>query len=197
MRTGEGFLQLLGAIGDGSIGKFLEENPTAAAFVHAPKPSPLSFVTEKYFGVNAFKFISAEGKETYVRYRITPDAGYSALTEEETATKSKSYLYDELPEHIAKGPASFKLYAQVAEDGDVTDDATKHWPENRKQVELGTITVDKVEEPSESKKDEQKIIFDPIPRIDGIEPSADPLLEVRASLYLQSGKQRRAASSSA
>jgi catalase len=45
----------------------------------------------------------------------------------------------------------------------------------------------------ESLKEQKKIIFDPIPRVEGVEPSDDPLLEVRASVYLISGKQRRAA----
>ncbi len=38
-----------------------------------------------------------------------------------------------------------------------------------------------------------KIIFDPIPRVDGIDPSADPIIAVRAALYLLSGRRRRAA----
>jgi catalase len=41
---------------------------------------------------------------------------------------------------------------------------------------------------------EQKhVIFDPIPRLAGIEPSDDPLLELRAALYLISGRKRRTA----
>jgi catalase len=41
---------------------------------------------------------------------------------------------------------------------------------------------------------EQKlIIFDPIPRVDGIEPSDDPLLDIRANVYLLSGRRRRSA----
>jgi catalase len=40
---------------------------------------------------------------------------------------------------------------------------------------------------------QQHIIFDPIPRVDGIEPSGDPLLELRAAIYLLSGRERRAA----
>jgi catalase len=35
--------------------------------------------------------------------------------------------------------------------------------------------------------------MDPIPRVDGIEPSADPILEFRAALYLLGGRERRAA----
>jgi len=40
---------------------------------------------------------------------------------------------------------------------------------------------------------EQHIIFDPIPRVDGIEASADPLFEPRANIYLMTGRRRRAA----
>ncbi len=40
--------------------------------------------------------------------------------------------------------------------------------------------------------DRRKIIFDPIPRVDGIESSGDPLTEVRADIYLLSGRRRRA-----
>jgi catalase len=89
------------------------------------------------------------------------------------------------------------LSAQIAEEGDPTDDATKHWPEERKQVELGTIKLDKYEEEKESLKEQQRIIFDPIPRVEGVEVSDDPLLDVRASLYLMSGRVRRAAEPSA
>jgi catalase len=37
------------------------------------------------------------------------------------------------------------------------------------------------------------LIFDPIPRLAGIEPSDDPLLELRAAIYLIRGRRRRAA----
>jgi catalase len=74
---------------------------------------------------------------------------------------------------------------------DVVDDATIYWPEERKQLELGTIALTA---PVPDDAHEQKqIIFDPIPRVDGIEPSADPLLELRAAIYLMSGRRHRAA----
>jgi catalase len=38
-----------------------------------------------------------------------------------------------------------------------------------------------------------RIIFDPIPRVEGIEPSDDPLFELRAAIYLMSGRRRRQA----
>lgn len=188
---------MLGAIGDGSIGKHMEEHPSVAAFIQAPKPFPVSFATEKYFGVNAFKLVSKDGKGTFVRYRIVPDAGFAVLEDSDVAAKSKDYLFDELKERLSSGPASFKLLAQIAKEGDPTDDATKHWPEERKQVELGTIKLDNYEGEAESKKDQQRIIFDPIPRVEGVEASDDPLIDMRAAIYLISGKERRAAPSTA
>ncbi|KAK5167980.1 uncharacterized protein LTR77_006547 [Saxophila tyrrhenica] len=197
MRTGEGFLQMLGAIGGGTIGEFLAQNPSAKAFVEDPKPAPESFGTERYFGVTAFKLIDREGKETFVRYRIVPEAGYETLSEEELKGKGKDYLFEELEARLKSGLVSFKLMAQVAEEDDVTDDNTVHWPEERKQVELGTIEVEEMVGEKESKEEQQRIIFDPIPRVEGVDVSADPLLDMRAAIYLISGKERRAAASTA
>ena len=46
---------------------------------------------------------------------------------------------------------------------------------------------------NELEPENRKMIFDPIPRVDGIEPSDDPLFDVRAALYLLGGRRRRAA----
>jgi catalase len=45
--------------------------------------------------------------------------------------------------------------------------------------------------------EQQHIIFDPIPRIEGLEATADPLFDLRAAVYLISGKRRRAAETTA
>ena len=80
---------------------------------------------------------------------------------------------------------------QVAGDGDGVDDATVHWPADRAVVDLGTL---RLTAPVPGDAAEQKqVTFDPIPRVDGIDPSADPLLELRAAIYLLSGRRRRAA----
>jgi catalase len=59
-------------------------------------------------------------------------------------------------------------------------------------VKFGTIELNGVV--PEQDAAQRQIIFDPIPRVDGIEPSGDPLLDPRASLYLASGRRRRTAS---
>jgi catalase len=74
---------------------------------------------------------------------------------------------------------------------DTVDDATIHWPEDRTLLELGTVVL--TEPVSDNDHEQKQIIFDPIPRVDGIDPSNDPLLELRAAVYLLSGRRRRAA----
>ena len=184
---------MLRALGDGSIASFLEATPSAAAFVQAPKPSPASFATEKYFGVNAFTLVSKDGERTSVRYRIAPEAGVETLSEGEVKGRSETYLFDEIPRRLERSSVRFELLAQVAKAGDPTDDATKHWPDDREVVELGTIELKEILSVEESKKLEKYVIFDPIPRVEGVEASDDPLLDVRAAVYLISGKGRRAA----
>jgi catalase len=113
------------------------------------------------------------------------------LDDAATAAKGPNYLIDEIGQRVGAGPVEFKVYAQLAAAGDVVDDATMHWPEERELLELGTIALTALLPTTPA--DERHIIFDPIPRVAGIEPSDDPLLELRAAIYLISGRRRRAA----
>jgi len=191
MRTGEGFLQFLQALVAGTIGDFLGANPSALAFVQAPKPPPISYSTEEYFSVTAFKLIDSAGKATFIRYHIVPDAGVHTFDAEEVKKQDPDYLSKDLAKRLEEGPIGFKILAQVAEEGDVTDDATVHWPKERPIVTLGTFKLDSLL--ANNEKEQKYFILDPIPRVQGVEPSDDPLLEMRAGVYLLSGKQRRAA----
>jgi catalase len=196
-RTGQEFLEFLRAIAatdlthfPGSpLEKYLGTHPAALAFVQAPKPPPSSFARESYFGLTAVRFINKDGVSRYGRYRIAPEAGNDPL--DAAAAKGPNYLFDELAQRIAKEPVKFRVVVQLAEDGDTVDDVTVHWPADRTLLELGSLVFT---EPVPDNAHEQKqIIFDPIPRVDGIDASDDPLLELRAAVYLLSGRRRRAA----
>jgi catalase len=197
--TGEQFLEFLRALAATDPSKpsptpieaFLSTHPKALAFVRAPKPTPSSFARESYFGVTAMRFTNKDGVSRYGRYRIVPDAGNDHLSDAVAAGKSANFLFDELAERIAQGPIVFHIFVQLAHDDDTVDDATVHWPEERTLLDLGKITL--TEPVADNANEQQHIIFDPIPRVEGIEPSADPLLELRAAVYLLSGRRRRAA----
>ncbi len=171
--------------------QYLGAHPRAMQFVMLPKPFPTSFAREHFFSAAAYKFISADGTTCFGRYRLKPEAGTEYLTAEEAAKKSPNFLFDEIDPRLAKGPIKFRVVVQMAAPGDPTDDSSITWPNDRSEIELGMITLTKRE--NELQPELRKIIFDPLPRVDGIDPSADPLLDVRAALYLLSGRRRRAA----
>jgi catalase len=173
------------------IEQFLAAHPAALRFVQTPKPFPSSLARDTYYGVTAFRFTNAAGESKYGRYRIVPEAGNDYLSDADLAQLRADDHYEELEHRVKQAPIRFKILVQVAAPGDVTDDATIHWPEDRELVELGALELTQVLE--DSLAQQKQIIFDPIPRVDGIEPSADPLLELRAAIYLLSGRERRAA----
>ncbi len=198
-RDGYEFLEFLKAVAaSGSdapspkpIEKFLASHPAALKFVQAPKPFPTSLARENYFGVTAFAFTNAEDEKKFGRYRILPEQGTEYLADADAAALEPNYHFEELLKRVARGPIRFRIVVQVADAGDTTDDATVHWPETRELVELGTVEL--TEAVKDNSAEQKHIIFDPIPRVDGIGPSADPLLELRAAIYLLSGRRRRAA----
>lgn len=200
-RTGEEFLEFLRAAADSGpgaptpppIAAFLAAHPRAKAFAEAPKPIPASFATQPYFAINAFRFTNAAGQSRFGRFRVVPTAPVEHLTAEQAAGKTADFLAAELSARLDKGPVTFKVLVQIAAEGDPVDDATAVWPDDRPLVEFGTLTI--TSKLDELAPENRKVIFDPVPRVDGIDPSDDPIIEVRSEIYLQSGRRRRAAGS--
>jgi catalase len=198
-RTGQEFLEYLRSVATSDPSKpspspveiFLAAHPAALAFVQTPKPSPASFAKEAFFGVTAFRFINRDGVTRYGRYRISPAAGIEHLDEVAAKAKDANYLFDELTQRIAAGPIRFDIQVQIANQGDVVDDATIHWPADRRLIPFGAVIL--TAKASDGEQQQKQMIFDPIPRVDGIDPSDDPLLELRAAIYLLSGRRRRQA----
>jgi len=188
-----GFIQALAASGPTAqkptpIEIFLGSRPRALAFATGAKPVPVSFLTESYYGVNAFRFINRNGVNQYARYQIHPAGGEAHLNSSEAAQRSQNFLFDELRERLSKGSAVLSLVAQIAGPGDRTDDGSITWPDNRPKLELGSLTVIKQVEDNEAVQ--RKLIFDPTRVTDGIELSDDPLLPARAAIYSVSYKRR-------
>jgi catalase len=197
VRTGEEFVEFLRALakfGAGqpeALGAFLAAHPNAKRFVDTPKPIPTSFAREAFFAVTSFKFTNAHGVSRHGRFRIRPDAGTEYLSNDAATAKSANFLFDEIGERLARGPVRLGVFVQLAEPGDDVADASVTWPEGRTEIPFGTIGL--TARVDDQVPDRRKIIFDPLPRIDGIDSSGDPLTDVRADLYLLSGRRRRAA----
>jgi catalase len=197
-RTVEEFLAFLNALiatdpagpHPNAIEQFLGTHPAALTFVQTPKPIPTSFARESFFAVSAFRFTNGQGVTRNGRYRILPAAGNEYLDEATAAAKTPNFLFDEISERLAKGPIRFRIVVQLAADGDIVDDATIRWPEDRPRITFGEISLTAIK--PDNAPAQQQIIFDPIPRVEGIEASQDPLFDPRANIYLMSGRRRRA-----
>ncbi|HUB67925.1 MAG TPA: catalase family peroxidase [Candidatus Methylacidiphilales bacterium] len=198
-RDGYEFLEFLQAVAASGpdvpspkpVETFIATHPAALAFVQAPKPQAVSFAKYAYFGVSAFQFTNPEGKVNYGRYRIVPEGGTAFFNDEQGAALAESYHFDELAERIKAGPIRFKIVVQLAAPEDATNNPTIRWPEDRPLLDVGVLKLTALA--ADNVKEQKHIIFDPIPRVEGIEPSADPLFELRAAIYLLSGRRRRAA----
>jgi catalase len=164
-----------------AIEQFLGAHPRALKFVQDPNPTPESFATVAFYSNNAFVLVNKKGVKQAVRYQIIPIAGSHYLNDADAKAKSADFLFDELRTRLAKEPAKFRLVVQLPGPGDPTNDSSIVWPDDRKTVDLGTITITSVVADSDAAQ--KALAFDPILLTDGIEESDDPLPEVRSSVY--------------
>jgi catalase len=124
------------------------------------------------------------------RFRIRPEAGTEYLSNEEAVAKSEDFLFDEIGPQLAKEPVALGVFVHMAEPGDDVADASVTWPDSRPEIPFGTIHL--TARVDDQVPDRRRIIFDPVPRVDGIDSSGDPLTAVRSDIYLLSGRRRRA-----
>jgi catalase len=168
---------------------FLSTHPRALKFVQDPKPTPVSFATEAFYGNNAFLFVNKKGAKQAGRYQIIPTAGAQHVSAEDAKTLSPDFLVDELRAHLAKMPAKFTLLIQLPNPGDPTNDSSIVWPDDRKTAELGIITITSVVADSDAAQ--KALAFDPTRLTDGISLSDDQLPIIRSQVYLLSRLHRQ------
>jgi catalase len=185
--TGEDFRDLLQAIVASppdaakptKLEQFFGSHPNAPKAIGS-LPIPDSFADEEYHGIDAFIFVSKSGQRQAVRYLVVPEK-LVHITPEEAAKQSPDYLFDDLAKRITQKPVVFHLKAQLAESGDQTKDASQPWPDDRKVVDLGVLTLTKVV--PNSPEAQKKLLFLPTNLTAGIELSDDPLPSVRSAAY--------------
>ena len=192
--TGEQFRDLLVAISESPadapkptpLDRFTASHPRFPASF-ATGTTPDSFAHQEYRGMNAFIFVDKAGHRQAVRYIMAPEKAVR-LSAAEAARKPANFLVDELPERIAKRPVVFHFEAQIAEAGDQTNDPSQPWPDSRKVVDLGVLTLDKPA--ADSLEAQKKLLFLPTRLTDGIELSDDRLPVIRSEVYALSFARR-------
>lgn len=167
--------------------RFLDTHPVAKTFLTTQK-NPLSYATISYFAVNSFKLTNSKGASFIIRYQFIPEGGEQLLSQEEMMKAGSEYLQTEIKARISKRSFRFKMYAQISEPGDKTDDPSIAWPDSRKKIFLGTIEVKKLGD--NTTEGDKALSFSPNNIPDGIE-TADPMLDFRSKAYPVSVKGRQ------
>ncbi|MGO1003781.1 catalase family peroxidase [Lysobacter sp. CA196] len=168
---------------------FFAAHPETAAFrtwAKSHNPSP-SYATETYYGLNAFYFVDAAGARHAVRWRVAADNGSERAA---PATPPEDYLEGELQQRLAQGPLRWRLLVTLAEAGDPTADATRVWPQDRVEIDAGTVVIERSEAQDHGAC--RDINYDPLILPAGIAASDDPLLPARSSAYAESYRRRTA-----
>ncbi|MFI9411819.1 catalase family peroxidase [Nocardia gamkensis] len=169
------------------MSRYVASHPqTAAALSVIEKGAPpATFADTAFFGLNAFEFADAHGDSVPVRWRLVPEHPPGPAP---TAT-GENALFDGLVAAIRVAPLRWRFLVTVGRRGvDPTDDATKAWPADRREVHVGTVVLDQVH--TEAADNVQNVNFDPLVLPDGIAPSDDPLLQARSAAYAESFRRR-------
>jgi catalase len=199
VNSAEGFHdQLLASAPDPATGKpdpakmsaFLAKHPEFAKAMQLIRSQPVSsgFENSTFNSLNAFRFINADGTVVPVRWSMAPGQPFEPISDSNPGQAGTNYLFDALIGSLHAKPLQWHLIITVGQPGDPTDDATLPWPPDRRQVDVGTLTVNQIE--SEDTSPARDINFDPLVLPNGIAGSDDPLLSARSAAYSQSFTRR-------
>lgn len=176
------FLQTVATKDQTKIDAFFKANPESTnqgTWLKA-RPVPASYAAVSYHGVHTFTLTNADGKAQIIKWKLVPQGGEEGLSDDEAKAKAPDFYKPELTERLAKGPAIFDLTAVLGEPGDATDDPTALWPEGRRSVKLGELTIAALEDDATCDAG----IFDPTNVTDGIAgPENDAIFRIRSPAY--------------
>lgn len=188
--TPQEFLEFMQAQLDSpeAVGAFIAAHPQTAAaleLIAQVADPPQSWATMAFNSAVAYRLVSADGQQRFVRWRLVPEAGEQSLPERERDSVGPDYLMTEILQRL---PVRFSVRALLAEDGDPTHDSTLPWPADREQVEMGVLELTGPD--TERDRGDDVLVMDPMRLTPGIEPSDDPILHIRPHAYAESVRRR-------
>jgi catalase len=171
---------------------FADAHPEFAAFGAWAKSTPWtgSYAEDRFNSLNSFVFSDSSGAEKTVRWSLLPAAQPVPISPDDLAKRGPDFLEQEITERVRGGPQRWTMVVTVANPGDPTADPSKAWPEDRRTVEVGTLTVQQIEPDRDGPC--RDINFDPTVLPSGIRTSDDPFPAARSSIYAKSYDLRTA-----
>jgi catalase len=193
--TPQAFYELLLASGSkdpNAMKTFAGAHPEIAAFgAWAQKGAWTgSYAEERFNSLNSFIFTDNSGSEHAVRWSLLPGVQPVPISPDDLAKRGPNFLEQEIAERVRGGPLHWTMVVTVANPSDPTADPTRAWPEDRRTVNVGTLTVQQIEPEQDGPC--RDINFDPTVLPSGIQTSDDPFPAARSSAYAKSYDRRTA-----
>ena len=142
--------------------------------------APSSYASSAYFSIHTFRFIDAEGRTRFVRWRFLPQDQPTTMSAEPGWT-GQDALEERLIKRLASSPVRWDMIVYLGEPADTTDNPSSPWPQERRHLKVGTLTINQAV--PESAAACAKTNFDPLIVADGIAPADDPVLLFRSPTY--------------
>jgi catalase len=171
---------------------FAGAHPEIAAFGAWAKSAPWtgSYAEDRFNSLNSFVFADSSGTEKTVRWSLLPAAQPVPVSPEDLARRRADFLEQEITERVRGGPQHWTMIVTVANPGDPTADPSKAWPEDRRTVEVGALTVQQIQPERDGPC--RDINFDPTVLPSGMRTSDDPFPAARSAAYAKSYDLRTA-----
>lgn len=194
--TPQAFYDLLVASGKkddpAAMKNFAAAHPEIGNFGAWAKGAPYmaSYAEDRFNSLNSFVFTDGSGADHAVRWSWVPAAQPETIAVDELKKRGPDYLETEIAQRVAASPQRWELVVTVADAGDPTADPSKAWPDGRRTVDAGTLTVDRTIPEADGPC--REINFDPTVLPDGMRTSDDPFPAARSAAYAVSYNRRTA-----
>lgn len=139
------------------------------------------FADDTFHSLDSFVLVAADGTKTAVRWAMIP---MQPVKPDDGKTGDHEYLFRKLIDDIHGAPLHWRLMMTVAGAHDVINDPSQIWALNDQTIDAGTLTLNSIG--SEDGGPCTSITFDPLVLPPGIQPSNDPILQVRSAAYMRS-----------
>jgi catalase len=166
-----------------ALKKYSAVHPEILAFVSWVKNHlrTESWTEDRFNSLDSFIFIDATETKHAVRWSFVPETPPVTLTPSELAKREPNFLMEDIAARVAAHPQHWELMITVASPGDPTADPTKSWPEDRQTINVGTLTVQDVQQEADGPC--RDINYDPVVLPSGITTSDDPIPAARSAAY--------------
>jgi catalase len=192
LTVAQGIYPATGKANPAAIDRFFATHPESQPFTEWAKAAPwtASWADQTYNSLNAFWLVDAGGTSRLLRWSMQATLMPVFVAHDELAKRGPDFLEQDLKQRLAQGPLYWRFAIALAKPGDPSNDATKAWPADREQIDLGKLVVAQAQNEADGPCRDYN--FDPTILPTGIGVSDDPLLAARSSSYAKSFDLRAA-----